>query len=120
MVIVAAAAALAFLKATSHKFGFQWYKRPAMASAVRLPPKVLVLQIKNTWPQLAFNSDFLFQDKQLNHNTAEGVILTNRSLVLQGIDRTRSGGYTCQAVNAVGGGQSQVIALDVKCKAFYY
>ena len=51
------------------------------------------------------------------HNTAEGVILTNRSLVLQGIDRTRSGGYTCQAINAVGSGQSQAIELDVKCKS---
>ena len=60
------------------------------------------------------------QDKQLNHNTADGVILTNRSLVLQGIDRTRSGGYTCQALNAVGSGQSQVIELDVKCKTFIY
>jgi len=53
-------------------------------------------------------------DTPLHHNTAEGVILTNRSLVLQGIDRTRSGGYTCQALNAVGSGQSQVIKLDVK------
>ena len=63
-----------------------------------------------------WGSIFFFQDKQLNHNTADGVILTNRSLVLQGIDRTRSGGYTCQALNAVGSGQSQVIELDVKCK----
>ena len=58
----------------------------------------------------------MFQDTPLHHNSAEGVILTNRSLVLQGIDRTRSGGYTCQALNAVGSGQSQNIKLDVKCK----
>ena len=73
---------------------------------------------------LIFSEGFIYsislQDKQLNHNTADGVILTNRSLVLQGIDRTRSGGYTCQALNAVGSGQSQVIELDVKCKTFYY
>ena len=60
---------------------------------------------------------FIFQERPLLHNTGEGVILTNRSLVLQGIDRTRSGGYTCQAINAVGSGQSQDIELDVKCKS---
>ena len=65
-----------------------------------------------------FQSFFsVFQEKPLLHNTAEGVILTNRSLVLQGIDRARSGGYTCQAINAVGSGQSQAIELDVKCKS---
>ena len=30
--------------------------------------------------------------------------------------RTRSGGYTCQAVNAVGKGRSQEMHLNVKCK----
>ena len=63
---------------------------------------------------------WLLQDTQLYHDAQEGVILTNRSLVLQGIDRTRSGGYTCQAVNAVGNGQSQVIDLDVKCKSKFW
>ena len=29
--------------------------------------------------------------------------------------RTRSGGYTCQAVNAVGKGRSQEMHLNVKC-----
>ena len=64
-----------------------------------------------------FLSLYFFQERPLLHNTGEGVILTNRSLVLQGIDRTRSGGYTCQAINAVGSGQSQAIELDVKCKS---
>lgn len=58
------------------------------------------------------------QDKPLHHNVVEGVILTNRSLVLQGIDRTRSGDFTCQATNAVGSGQSQIIELDVKCENY--
>ena len=38
----------------------------------------------------------------LRHNTTEGIILTNQSLVLQRISRRRSGSYTCQAVNDVG------------------
>ena len=58
----------------------------------------------------------LFQGIPLRHNASEGVILTNRSLVLQSIDRKRSGGYVCQAVNPVGRGSSQTIVLDVKCK----
>ena len=56
------------------------------------------------------------QGVQLRHNASEGIILTNRSLVLQSIDRKRSGGYVCQAVNGVGRGSSQPIVLDVKCK----
>ena len=58
----------------------------------------------------------LFQDAQLHHNTSDGVIFTNQSLVLQQIDRSRSGAYTCEAVNAVGKGSSLPIFLDVKCK----
>ena len=63
------------------------------------------------------------QGVQLRHNASEGIILTNRSLVLQSIDRKRSGGYVCQAVNGVGRGSSQPIVLDVKCKntnAYFY
>jgi hypothetical protein len=67
----------------------------------------------------AFFSIFL-QERPLHHNTSEGVILTNRSLVLQRIDRTRSGDYTCQAVNGVGNGRSQEIQLDVKCKNAFF
>ena len=52
----------------------------------------------------------------LRHNTTEGIILTNQSLVLQRISRRRSGSYTCQAVNDVGRGASQPIFLNVKCK----
>ena len=45
---------------------------------------------------------------------AEGVLITNRSLVLQHIDRKRTGAYTCWAVNDVGKGSSQALYLDVK------
>ena len=55
----------------------------------------------------------------LRHNTTEGIILTNQSLVLQRISRRRSGSYTCQAVNDVGRGASQPIFLNVKCKYSY-
>ena len=87
-------------------------------------PDLLIFYFSKAFPKSLLTDLYIYsislQDKQLNHNTADGVILTNRSLVLQGIDRTRSGGYTCQALNAVGSGQSQVIELDVKCKTFIY
>ena len=87
-------------------------------------PDLLIFYFSKAFPNSLLTDLYIYsislQDKQLNHNTADGVILTNRSLVLQGIDRTRSGGYTCQALNAVGSGQSQVIELDVKCKTFIY
>ena len=61
-------------------------------------------------------SVLFFQGESLYQNSGSGVIITNQSLVLQRIDRTRSGGYTCQASNLVGRGSSQEIFLDVKCK----
>ncbi len=44
------------------------------------------------------------------------VIVSNRSLVLQGVTRADSGVYTCTAHNAEGDGESNPITLDVRCK----
>lgn len=65
----------------------------------RPPPKKIIWQ---------------FDGLTVGHNPTAGIIQTNQSLVLQSINRTRSGGYTCQAVNAVGKGRSQEMHLNVK------
>jgi len=47
------------------------------------------------------------------------IIISNQSLVLQGVSRREAGHYTCGAENAEGPGpHSKPIYLDVLCKSF--
>lgn len=45
-----------------------------------------------------------------------GMIVSNQSLVLQGVSRTSAGHYTCIASNQEGDGESSPFNLDVKCR----
>lgn len=51
------------------------------------------------------------------HNSSGGVIMSNQSLVLQRIDRSAAGLYNCIANNVEGQGESNALALPVKCKS---
>ena len=45
-----------------------------------------------------------------------GVIVSNMSLVLQGVRREQAGRYSCHAHNEVGDAGSPPLRLDVKCE----
>ncbi|KAG7163316.1 Nephrin-like 2 [Homarus americanus] len=49
-------------------------------------------------------------------NVSAGVIISNQSLVLQGVVRAQAGRYSCHAHNVVGDGSSNTLRLDVKCE----
>ncbi|RZF47471.1 hypothetical protein LSTR_LSTR007398, partial [Laodelphax striatellus] len=51
--------------------------------------------------------------KALNHNVAQGVIISNQSLVLQQVSRTSAGNYTCVGFNTEGDGESNAFYLNV-------
>ena len=77
------------------------------------------------------------QEKPLHHDLSQGVIISNMSLVLQvhicndiyndiyniyntvlqGVDKTQSGIYTCVAHNSEGDGVSNPITLNVRCES---
>ena len=58
----------------------------------------------------------LFQGVVLSPDAGRGVIVSNRSLVLQRVGRFRAGGYRCAARNSEGHAESNAVDLRIKCK----
>ncbi|KAI5741603.1 hypothetical protein M8J76_015296 [Diaphorina citri] len=53
------------------------------------------------------------KNKTLHHNIAQGIIMTNQSLVLQRVNRQSAGNYTCVGFNIEGDGESNAFFLNV-------
>ncbi|KAJ8873987.1 hypothetical protein PR048_024827 [Dryococelus australis] len=51
--------------------------------------------------------------KTLHHNISQGVIITDQSLVLQGVSRASAGNYTCVGYNTEGDGESIPFNLNM-------
>ena len=62
------------------------------------------------------NFSLCTQGVKLRQNVREGVIMGNRSLVLQRLSTANTGLYSCEAANSVGRGRSNTVNLDIKCK----
>jgi hypothetical protein len=58
----------------------------------------------------------IFQGVPLEHNVNRGIILSNRSLVIQRITLDNAGEYTCLASNHHGAGKSNPLDLRVRCE----
>ena len=58
----------------------------------------------------------LFQGAVLRPDAGRGVIVSNRSLVLQRVGRFRAGRYQCAARNSEGRAESNAVDLHIKCK----
>jgi len=57
------------------------------------------------------------QGKELKNNSTAGVVLSDHSLVLQGLTRYSAGDYTCLAVNSEGKTASNPVSLQIMCKS---
>ncbi|CAG9789134.1 unnamed protein product [Diatraea saccharalis] len=60
-----------------------------------------------------YKVEWRHNSKTLLHNVGQGVIISNQSLVLQGVGRRTAGNYTCVGFNAEGDGESKPFSLDV-------
>ncbi|XP_022240840.1 hemicentin-1-like [Limulus polyphemus] len=57
---------------------------------------------------------WMFEGRELHTNKSEGIIVTNHSLVLQGVTRNKKGLYTCVATNVEGKGESEPVLLRIQ------
>ncbi|KYN40997.1 Nephrin, partial [Trachymyrmex septentrionalis] len=60
-----------------------------------------------------YKVEWRHQGKALHHNITQGIIISNQSLVLQGVDRKSAGNYTCVGYNTEGDGESSPFYLNV-------
>ncbi|KYQ57083.1 Nephrin, partial [Trachymyrmex zeteki] len=60
-----------------------------------------------------YKVEWRHQSKALHHNITQGIIISNQSLVLQGVDRKSAGNYTCVGYNTEGDGESSPFYLNV-------
>lgn len=59
---------------------------------------------------------WFFEGRELHTNVSAGLIISNQSLVLQKVQRTNRGHYTCAASNSEGLGESKPLYLSIQCK----
>lgn len=59
---------------------------------------------------------FLIQGSRVRENLPAGVLLADRSLVLQSVSRDQAGSYVCGAANKLGETESAPLLLNVRCK----
>ncbi|XP_076310344.1 nephrin-like [Tachypleus tridentatus] len=57
---------------------------------------------------------WLFEDKELHTDKSAGIIISNYTLVLQKVDRSKRGRYVCRATNIEGYGESEPIHLRIE------
>ena len=62
-------------------------------------------------------SPLFFQGKRVDENVTNGIILGNQTLVIQAVNTSHAGLYTCVASNVVADGESNALMLDIKCKS---
>ncbi|XP_034475559.1 hemicentin-1 [Drosophila innubila] len=63
-------------------------------------------------PQV-FRIEWRHNDHPLLHNISQGIIISNHSLVLQGVTRATAGNYSCVGFNAEGEGMSEPFNLNI-------
>lgn len=65
----------------------------------------------------AYKLSWYKNGKELHQNVSMGVILSDRSLVLQSLTRHSTGDYTCLAANTEGKSFSDAVTLEVMCES---
>ncbi|KAK5647693.1 hypothetical protein RI129_002585 [Pyrocoelia pectoralis] len=68
--------------------------------------------IINAHPHV-YKVEWRHNSKVLQHNVGLGIIISNQSLVLQGVSRSTAGNYTCVGYNTEGDGESEPFYLNV-------
>ena len=91
-------------------FSFYYYFEILKFEIWNLKFAVAVSDVLSCWP-------IWLQGQQIHQNVTEGIIIHNHTLVIQNVQRHWAGIYTCVASNDEGDGESNAIALHVRCKS---
>ncbi|XP_023221563.1 hemicentin-2-like [Centruroides sculpturatus] len=62
------------------------------------------------------NIQWYFNGSELHNDIMAGIVISNQSLVLEKVQRTNRGIYSCSAKNQEGGGHSNDVYLPIRCK----
>lgn len=81
---------------------------------------VATVMVYTQYSTLLTVTRLMFQGQELHHNVTGGVILSDHSLVLQGVTRHTAGDFTCLAANTEGKGTSNPVTLRVMCEYTFY
>ncbi|XP_059469957.1 neuroglian isoform X3 [Neocloeon triangulifer] len=65
-----------------------------------------------------YKKTWFHNNREIVQNVSAGVIISDNSLVLQGVTRFNAGYYTCMATNAEGKGNSNPVELRIMCRPF--
>ena len=75
--------------------------------------------IENDYFLLYYIFVSFFQGESLLSDVANRVIMSNMSLVLQKVDKAKSGKYTCISHNSEGHSESKEMHLKIKCEFIF-
>ncbi|KAK6638617.1 hypothetical protein RUM43_006884 [Polyplax serrata] len=60
-----------------------------------------------------YKVEWRHNNRQLHHNIGQGIIISNQSLVLQGVSRSSAGNYSCVGFNSEGDSESNLFHLNI-------
>lgn len=86
-------------------------------SAIKLLIFLRIIVVLGFFHYTDTENNFFLQNHLLLHNISQGIIISNHSLVLQGVTRSTAGNYSCVGFNAEGEGISEPFVLNILCES---
>ena len=100
---------------------FYWLRKKCVISTLVYGRNAQILILIYTYCLLAYSqysSSFLLKDTALAQDLLGGVLVSEKTLVLQQVSRAAAGSYTCKASNVEGDTNSNKVNVSIRCKCY--